>query len=307
MLLLIFPLFAADYVYNNRLNYKECEREFVVNNLENISNDYVVIGSSRVLNAINPSQIYDKTQYTGLNLGFSGASLAENYLTLSHFLNYNKVNNVLLNVDICSMLSPHIAYGRSFNCSYFLPYMNDEIILKELYSLENPVKVALWKYIPFLKYAEFNNVYSFEKLFFRNYSVKNDFFKNNGFVAFKDMHSKKMVFNSDFTKQEYFTIDYSTIDYLIKIIILCKKNNVKIHFISAPIYTPKYKVFNNANKCYDVIDSISKINNINFYNFTSCYIAQDTNMLYDFSHLNLKGVNEFNLMLSDTITKYFKK
>ena len=296
----------AEVVFSRRIKTLNIDRAFCIRNLKDINCNYIVIGSSRAMNCLNTLRLDSLTKLRGYNLGYAGSSFSENYLTLHNFLNNNKTKSVLLCADLFGVINPNVAYGRGFNASLFLPLIKNDTVFNELYSLENKGKVISWRYLPFVKYAEFNNVYSIEKLFFRNYSYKDEFFKSKGFMELEKLHSKDMNFLKENNIEDKYFIDLVSIDYLKKIISLCKEKKVKLIFFSPPIFSKKFNNIIGKEKLTNILVGLSKSNDIPFLNYNSCEISNDSSLMYDFSHLNKNGAIQFSTLIADSVTKYLK-
>lgn len=87
------------------------------------------------------------------------------------------------------------------------------------------------------------------------------------------------------------------LNYINKLVELCKKNKVKISFVYAPV-SSKLSIEGEAN-FMTKLNSIVRHNAIPFYNYGHTTIVNDTLHFYDNDHMNAAGVK----LLNDTLIK----
>src|ERR1051326_1278566 len=153
-----FDHYFGQFIFNDG-------KEDWIMNRKNEKYDFGVIGSSRVLNMIDIHAMQQELHENGINLGSSGSNFAENYILLKHFLqNGNKLNRLLIQVDIYG-LNSSISYSHPVNERYYINMISDPDVTEMYYDYLNPLKVAMWKYVPFARYAEFNQRFRLQDLF----------------------------------------------------------------------------------------------------------------------------------------------
>ncbi|MDP7395642.1 MAG: hypothetical protein QGF67_09340 [Lentisphaeria bacterium] len=115
--------------------------------------DYAFVGSSAAYTGIDGKALSDTLGGSVINLGLDGTAHPEQYMVLAAFLESNDVGTIILQVDAWGL--DENAYGYPFHEYLHLPYL-DKPVVAEVVAERRGGRLAAWKYVPFLKYAEFN-------------------------------------------------------------------------------------------------------------------------------------------------------
>ena len=115
--------------------------------------DYAFVGSSAAYAGIDGKALSDTLGGSVINLGLDGTAHPEQYMVLAAFLESNDVGTIILQVDAWGL--DENAYGYPFHEYLHLPYL-DKPVVAEVVAERRGGRLAAWKYVPFLKYAEFN-------------------------------------------------------------------------------------------------------------------------------------------------------
>ncbi len=265
------------------------------------SYDFAVLGSSRALNNVSVPEIEYTLNVQGINLGLSGANYAENYMVLREFLNNgNKLGILYIQADIYGMDSPN-AYSYPFNDYNYVFLLGDDTVADVFKDHINPLKYYMWKYIPYAKYAEFSNKYSFYKYLKKGYICSaDDWDKNSG----SELLGQKKVNEEELFKVKKVNYSYkvNTSDslYLDKIISYCIKKNIQVRLFTAPEKKAFVNQQGNRNTVYTVINAVCLKNKI-----PSCYTdfnSDEINLHFrDNTHLDSTGTKIFSSFLAKKI------
>ena len=155
LLIFLLVLFAADMLFGLIIRNNTNSKISWIFQKQNTAYDMAVLGSSRAFQCIDvPTFTQTLGQNsTGINLGMLGASYEETFMTFRHFLNNNNSTKILLvQVDIEGLDENQF---KSLRIANFLPYIREPVVFHVLKD-----RFGHWaylhKYVPFFKYAEFN-------------------------------------------------------------------------------------------------------------------------------------------------------
>lgn len=267
--------------------------------------DYLFGGSSRVHNNFN-TQLFDSlTQLNGFNIGFEGSAIVENYLTLYLFLkNGNKTSNYILQVEDNSLINQNEGMTYPFHDYLFLSFIGDSNVDEAFKSSVPATKFYLWKYVPYLKYAEFNNHYALKKLL-KNNPTDKDMLLNKGYDKLVNEHKKGFPAKLYTSIEKPFEVDKRNTIYLKKIQELCKLNNINFIIYSAPLYSLNYESYKPKNLRDSLVNFVTQ-NNIPYYNFMLDSNFKSVSLFYDETHLNAKGTDKLTKQLAETLLTTLK-
>jgi hypothetical protein len=262
-----------------------------------INSDILVSGSSRALKAINPEIISNITDLSCYNIASDGSDLAVQITKLKWYLTNNKKPKIIIQ-DI-SQFGGAIS-KTIFEPFKYIPYLSNDSLFSGLLRIDED----LWynKYFPPSNLVYYNFIF-YSKLLediFATINRKDKFI--NGYLP--DNSKWSSDFNAYRKTQPNgincsLTVEYK--DYLEELIELCKKENICLIFVVLPNYYKLKEISNNQDKVLNTYSSLADSgNNIFFYDFSSNYIARDTNYLYNFTHLNTYGANLFSKILADS-------
>jgi hypothetical protein len=120
----------------------------------NLNLGYAVLGSSRAQLTTNVAELDDWWQTRGINLGLNGTAYPELDLIWELFLDANRVDCLLLEVDAVGLDSSSFSYP--FHDYEYVPYLRDPIVFRHFLA-ERGLRAYLWRDFPFAAYAAFND------------------------------------------------------------------------------------------------------------------------------------------------------
>lgn len=270
--------------------------------------DYLILGSSRSLSGVNPL-IMEKNiinYNNGLNSSLDGTNYPEQYVVLKLILEKNKINNLILLTDVYS-------FDDSFFSTPFHPYTYFPFIGKYQY-VDSVLfdfykqKTLYWRYIPFYKYADYNNQIGIKQfiasVFFNDNGAllneKKGYFSNHGIISQELINSIEKYY-----PKKNITIGEKNNYYFEKIIETCLGNHINIIFINVPEYYMVYQQQINRNEIIQHIIKYSEKYKVPFYNIEKDEFCKNIDNFWNFTHLNAKGAEKFTEMMSIFINNQF--
>lgn len=304
-LVLMIPLYGLEkyYDYYFSKNLDSCNKPLWVLKQQQQHYDFAAIGSSRVFNMLDIVSIEKITGKKGINIAASGSGYAENYLLLKQFTKSNTISTLLVQVDVYSLDADN-AFGYPFHDYLYLNKLNDAEV-DSIYRDNVPaLRYYSWKFLPFTKYMEYSNFYSFYKVIRGGYECSSSFLDTTKGTFLVDGSEAASAEKSDKNQQfKYRYIDAKDMAYLEKIISYCRSKNIRILFYSAPEYSKSFALQGNRDKLFKEIKHLAAKNSITYYNFEtpSVNLCNDYTLFKDNTHLNIKGSLMFSKQFADSL------
>jgi len=245
--------------------------------------EILVLGSSRAVHHYNPKIFSKALNKSCYNAGFGGQGLFLNYALLKESIKNHPPKVVILD------LAPNIIDDKKAytKLNLLLPYYKNYTAFKEIIQL-NP-EFSKLELISNL-YIYNSTIYDFTRsLLLKEKEANLGFEKLNGQV---DSSSFKPFFleNNEF--------DENKMNYLNKIIKLCKTENIKL----VGVISPTYLKFDKNNRIVNKLKIIFNENNIEFYDYSNAAkFYQKTIFFKDQLHLNNLGADIFSNDLVEKI------
>jgi hypothetical protein len=314
LVILIVILFILDYFTTKKLYHVNTKQNWVLN-LKNRNIDYVVVGSSKTESGIDVKEIQNLTGLKGINISISGIGIQEQYIIFSEFIQFNKTKTLLLMVDFTTLNPNEFSYP--FHEYLYFHRMDNRNINSIIYENSSTKKYLIWKYLPFIRYAEFNS--EFKQLIFNKHKLNIDsygFLKPTEFII-NDENHKKNVFDAKLHSVKNtipgngkIIIVKQAQDYFLKILDLCSTKNIEVILFSPAENTNASVKFEKKIRpqTRNYFKAISKKRKILYWDFTnSSFSLNPTNFTNDHVHLNPIGVKKFNPIIADSLTRYYGK
>jgi len=248
--------------------------------------DFAFLGSSRVLNMVDINYLQNTWQIKGINLGTASSDFSDNYLTLYEFYkNGNHANNIFLQVDEQS-LDPKQGFGYSFHEQWFFNFLGDKIVDEVYLDNSGKNKYLAWRYLPFLRYMEFNNPY--KELILGLIKKKIDYDSTSGSELMDSIDHQGQGAPAN---KKSWEVSPAGKKYLEKIISLAREHESNVILYTAPYY----KVHNDnlTNAIEDYIIRTAHKNSLVFLNFRNSELAQHWEYFRNEAHLDKAGTALF--------------
>lgn len=284
LLLLLLCALALDSIYTSVYkNTTPQNKVQFIHSLKNRKFNYIFIGSSRVENSVISQQIENKTNKTTINLGVKGLKLKD----MSYIIKLLHRNDVLFDIVFIQLdysYNYEEDHSKFFNFE-LLPFCDsydspDSYV--DVYLKSTNKKYFYYKYVPFLKYIDSDELVGFRKVIASLKNKTSNFELNKGYVPIfgTSYINKEKIPNHVNIKNKYFK----------EIDLLLKNNNQRVVYFSAPVSLST-----------DNLDYFNKLKIVvpNLYNFHDVI----SNQIYfqDNLHLNHDGAVIFTNILIDQL------
>ncbi len=265
--------------------------------------DFAILGSSRAYRSFDMIQLSRLTNKVCINLGTNGSGYVDNYLILYLFLkNNNAINTLLLQVDIYSLNSKK-SFRNAFHTHEFLPYWQDSIVKVSLNPYLDKKELFVWNWVPPIRYFKYNKYFSPQEVIRRvrlRNSDNSPFDKTLGGPTDNSLDERELQDNFIITSNQKRSLADLDIEYLNKIIALCKEHNINILAFKAPELLAHQKSILNYDDLGMKIDSILRNNDI-LYIKPKPSIETANNSFKDPTHLSVSGRKTFTQFFAETI------
>lgn len=257
--------------------------------------DYAVLGSSRAFGAFDMKMLDSLTGKRGINIASDGSGFKDNYLILSHFLKSNSIDLLLIQVDEASLNSKE-SFSNEFHAFRFLPYWEDEKV-KVVLKAEIPAfDGVITKIFPYWRYFYFNKYFSPKeviKRWLKEGNYNDNFIKTAGG---KGQNLQSLVGSRSVltTRTQKRIINQEDLSYLVQLINLARKNEIKVLAFVAPSFSETNDFLKTK------LDRIQ----IPIF-FPDNFDKMDLSLFLDKRHLNSKGRNEFTSLFAGFFNEAF--
>ena len=260
---------AFTYYYKHPKNYLD-KFTWVESMSKEAKYDYLVLGSSRAFDHVDPTVINDSLNIKGLNLGYYAYGPFENKIIVKQAIEKQLSKTVLIQVDYTFNDTLPTKIARES----LLPYIHNSIVSKEFKRFDSEYFNNF--YIPFYRYIKNDSYIGFRNIFTSFFGKNRICDKTEGYHALKKVIKKDKPWSYNLSDQA--NVHFN------EIIKMCKKNNVELYFFTAPLY-----------RCTSNNEIISH-HLPNYIDFSNKY--EDKEYFNDNKHLNHKGAQVFSLELA---------
>lgn len=306
-LFIVFPLpilFGLNYIVDTGLrkshNFFYAEWNDLMQG--KINADLLICGSSRAWVHVSP-KILDSVLHTNsYNLGMDGTQFSMQYGRFKIYLQHNKPPKYIVHtVDFTTFYENKGLHARE----QFLPYLYDTSIRALTEGYEGRFVVGEY-YFPLYKY---NNQFPLIKE-----GVKSFFNKGEPVNKYKGYQGQNKSW--DFTFDNLIKkspngnsigIDSNSVRLMDEYIDYCKKNNIKVILVFAPVYYEFMKYCTNKDEIIGVYKSLSAKYNIPFLSYLEDDLSMHKANFYNSQHLNRNGAEIFSLKLANDLVPLLEK
>lgn len=258
------------------------------------TDDFIVLGNSRVLINADVDSIQKITGLRGYNLGLDGSNPMHQYLMLENYFRFNKTKKVLLNID---PWGGQLKLNRLQRIYPFISRLDDDTIYLHLTS-QFGRKVILWKYLPMFRYSLFNaRLGLLAAMGIRLNQYREPIGPCGDYMNINTQTIRKPVTH----RAVQLKIRPEVIQYWVRIAQLCRQNHATLHIYINPAYHTFYQSHQNIDS---VIRVIQREIPVPFCNFCDSSICKNPDLFYDQHHLNLQGRRLFTPMLANYIQSH---
>ena len=265
------------------------------------------IGSSRVYNFISIKKIDSAlAPLKGINMGIGGAAYCENLLVLTIFLNNNNtLDYLVIQTDMWGLITPEKAYSHPFNDQNYLYLIGDRSVDSVFSANTNPLKHIFRKYIPFFKYAEYNNKFPLNEIYSMLPGTSEGYDTTMGSKLVSEKKEEERFKGKDGVP--YRSVDPKSFGNLKALVRTAKTHGIRVIFFTSPTKT-SYLAHEPSNEILkDSISVYAKANGIPYFDFEKHPICKEENLFINATHLEAGGAKYFSVIFSDSLKKVILK
>lgn len=285
-----------DHYYQENLDL--CDKADWILSLSGQSYEDGFIGSSRAYNMLDLVSYEEETGTTAINLATSGSNFAENYLLLQKFYEAgNRINQLFIQVDIYS-LDARSAYSYPFHEYKYLPYLSEDSVARIIRENSDYSHYLMWKYIPFLKYMEFNYHYDFYKTLRGGFQcTESDFNDSRGSL----LHEGVLTPATDAKPPQNYGFAPDDLRYLELLIRFAQTQNIRVNLYMAPEYEPYLAHQLNRKELLGRMEEVAERYQLPFFRFDQDSFSREPSYFRDNTHLNVNGTTLFTRLFVQKI------
>lgn len=259
-------------------------------NLNKLTADVIIVGSSTAMCHYNPQiiqdslSLYSQTPISIFNAGASTQGLAYDYALISSIIERKKPKMIILDLhynDFCeglnqeqiSRLQPYYRYNKSLTDVFnrHLPLRNRILLKSNLY--------------------RFNTNFTKLTLSFLKCKGTNGFYAHEG--------TMDTMPDIEIEKTEYAFNNESVNDF-IDIVNMCESNSISLYLIVSPVLNHRFY----DSSLVDRVKQLCQENNIFLMDYKDDSRFQKPELYYDRRHLNIQGASLFSsIVISDILLK----
>jgi hypothetical protein len=247
--------------------------------------DVLVFGSSRAQHHYIPDILVEGTNYTSFNCGLGGQPLAFSLVQISETLKRYKPQTIILDV------TPDFRFDVDSDPRLKIlgPYYKTDTLVRKIL-LDNGSKFEKLKYLSSI--YPYNGMLAdivLAWIYVPDVSIKGYIPSPQGTVDQNWLPDEDTADNQDIPAKQ--------VQYLKRIVDICRKEDVSLWIIISPLYRPTME----EEKISIQIKDFAEINNISFIDFSFNQTFSDYRFFKDHLHLTTSGAEIFSTMVRDSV------
>ncbi|MBC7695930.1 MAG: hypothetical protein H7141_10855 [Burkholderiales bacterium] len=253
--------------------------------------DVLFLGSSRAEMHYNPKVFDSITGLSSYNLGISGASPKISLALLKTYCTqHQKPKFIIFNIDYFSLQNDT---DRINDFPRYFPYLNNKNLRMELQKMDNRFNSFYYNPLHSLPYTQVEYLSASLHGWF-DIPGKYDTLMYKGFQT--SITSK--FNNSDSLQPKYSFISNKNRKYIDSLILFTKENNIRLTFVTSPVYGGGEKNVLNKTALVTQLKNIASIHHISYLDYTDSLDYRNPMFYADFLHLNHEGAGVFSKSIS---------
>ena len=265
--------------------------------------DFFVCGASHAMRGFRPDILDQELDVNSYNLSCSRQTMQGRYELLNLELNRNPAKTVVLELSYDSMTRNRDEEGPEGDM-YMLGKLGGFMPrIKYFFSAIRPKEYGRMYY----NYID-NGVNCIKKIIHGTWTDKNTKLEK-GYAAYKrdddelNQDLKKIYHTRSFEE----TVYEPNVEYLNKIIALCKEKNVQLILVTTPLSKVTVCRYDNLDTFREWYENIANENGLQYYDFNLIMDKEeklpDSSAYSDKFHLGNKGAGTFTKMFTDVLNK----
>jgi hypothetical protein len=254
--------------------------------------DYVVLGASPAYNGLDTVLLGDMLDGRVLSLAKPGTAFPEQLLELELFLERSRADTLVFQVDTWG-LSGH-TYTYPFHEYLYLPYVDDPTVARHLEARYGAARVALWRWLPMYRFAEFNH----------KIGLRDALDLLTGEPAFDPHESHLLDEHGTFlTDVEPVTYDLSDerVSAFRGILDAAGRHGTDVVIFLAPVHERFAALERNRGEVIEFYAAEARARDIPFFALDDGQFLASRDNFYNLRHLNARGASLFTRRLGEFI------
>lgn len=276
------------------------------NEQENI--DVLFCGASHCQLGIDPAVMDQGLQKNTFNAGSSSQGLETSLAMIKEAERYHDLEQVYIDLDYSIVLRDTPNLESIYIISdYMKPSLRKVDYLLNATSFEYYVNsfMPLHKGRGYLKSPDkiINNLKAKSSAGYRNYTDRDASYAGKGHIASTTVVTDGSLWSKEEIAEKDFTIPEMQKDYMKEIILFCKKNDIKLTFVSVPTTDFHLAFIPNYDEYVSEINSFLLEYDVEYYDFNLCnqdvLVLNQDSLYNDDNHLNTDGAKHFSKVFAD--------
>ena len=249
----------------------------------------LILGNSRARHHYIPSVIYENTGYETFNAGFDGRGILYSFSILQLHITRNKPKVVILDWNLFNGNT----FGKEVEkLDLLLPYYKNNSELQHLINQKS--------YFEKLKFLSRSYPYNSKiGVIFKNFlaSRVNKEFSDNGYSP---LFGKMIPQAATHYRNDKLNLDQKLLNYFIKIINICQRNDIKLIVSFSPNFSKNDTVIQ--------VEDLLRDLNIDYFNYFSDKRLTSNKYFHSTNHLNDFGAKKFTqIFTKEVLSKILSK
>ena len=259
--------------------------------------DYVVLGSSAAANAIDFDALEQQLDASVFPLALAGTAYPEQHLALDLFLSRNQVTTLIFQVDNWGLADG--TYSYPFHEYFYLPYLDDPVVERNLREYYGRQRMWCWKWIPMYMYSDFNlhiGLQGAAKLLRKSRPVE--------FVDGVDgdqMDAQTLARIRQAEDAHRLDWNETRKAYFERILQLARQCDLRVIMILAPTFTGFDAAESNADEFVTYYTTVARESDVPFFVCRDQTLRNDPGNYIDGAHLNRRGAKRYTRLLADFV------
>ena len=259
----------------------------------------IAFGASAGEVSIDPDIIHKKTGLTCFNSCINGTRFLQYSGLIKEFNEYSKYSKLIILSE--SYFSFEKISALTSIETYF-PHLSNDNVYHSLFMVQ-PDLTWRCKYIPFYKYIAATHIYYKNAVIGWSNFLHHHQYQGLGYFPVDRSWEPDADATIESMGRFTITFDPVVVDQYIGVIRKAESRNRKVVILLAPLFGEMLTKVTDINPLRQKLDSIAKVTNAIFLDFTNQQICRDKSMFYNCIHLNEKGSEIFSTILADSLKK----
>lgn len=255
--------------------------------------DLVILGSSSAYVGLDVPILREDLGGEVINLSLNGTAYPEQYLVLKKFLSRNSADRALFQVDVWGLT--YSGYSYPYNEYKHLAHIDDPITYENLRA-HYGVKALAWRYVPFLKYAEFNTEIGWPNVVNLTRGKEPPFDRYGSELSDLDFNEGELR-NRQLGGIHY-RLNPTRLAYFRKMLDLCRSQGIDVILYLTPEYFEIYELQENRESLLNEYERLANEYGYPFLRFDEHELTRRKEFFYNTSHLNREGAISFTHLLA---------